>query len=242
MIIRSLRSYVTSRRILVAASVVLLASALAFEFPEAHLATEPGTKRSISPMEIALLEPASTHVGDSVSSSAISPDGTLLAIGAFNGTVRIWEIAKFRLLAQWRAHKEKVTALAFFCDSQSLLSAGAEMAICRWALDEVTAPRVVGRWTSAESVTALAVAPDGRLAAVACGDGLEIRETDSGQTLPETALCVLGAPFRALAFSPSGRLLAGGGGGDNAVHLGICRECLSLRSSTGRIRTTGCGD
>lgn len=232
MIMRSLGSYVMSRRILVAASVVLLTSALAFEFPGAHLATEPGPRRSIAPREIALLEPASTLVGDSASSSAMSPDGTLLAIGTFNGTVRIWETAGSRLLAQWRAQKEKVTALAFFCDSQSLLSAGAEKAICRWTLDEVTAPRVVGRWTSAENVTALAVAPDGSLVAVACGDSLEIRETESGQPLPGTGLCVLGVPFRALAFAPSGRLLAGGGGGDNAVRIwGFAGGRLSLRST-----------
>jgi WD40 repeat protein len=232
MIIRSLRSYLMSRRILVAASVVALACAAAFEFPSAHVAAPPNTMRSISPQEIGLLEPASSLVGDNVCSSAISPDGALLATGTLNGAVRIWDIANLRPVAQWRAHKEEVTALAFFSDSQSLLTAGADRRICRWTLDEFTAPREVGRWDLADYVTALAVAPDGRMAAVACGDSLEIRETEGGKPVPGAALCVLGAPFRALAFSTDGRLLAGGGGGDNAVRIwGCAGGHLTLRST-----------
>ena len=80
-------------------------------------------------------------------------------------------------------------------------------------------PQLVGRWHITSLVTALAVASDCRTVAVAFGDRLEFHDGEQGDLLPEGEFRVPGAPIFALSFAPDGRILASGGGGDNAVRI-----------------------
>jgi WD40 repeat protein len=167
---------------------------------------------------LSLLDSGEPSPGGEICALAVSPDGTLLATGTRDGSVGLWDASRQRQLARWTAHQGTVTALAFFLDSRALLSSGAERTVAHWFLeDEAFLP--AGRWEAAGHVTALAVAPDGRTVAVATGDRLEFRDAVRGNLLPGGALSVPNVPLRALAFSPDGGSLAGGGGGDNAVRV-----------------------
>lgn len=167
---------------------------------------------------LGLLDTGEPSPGGEISALAVSPDGTLLAAGTRDGSVRLWDAAGQRQLARWTAHEGTVTALAFFPDSRALLTSGAERTVARWFVEEGTLPPA-GRWKVDGHVTALAVAPDGRTVAVAAGHRLEFRDAVEGNCLSNGGLAVANVPLRALAFAPDGGTLAGGGGGDNAVRV-----------------------
>jgi WD40 repeat protein len=168
---------------------------------------------------LGLMDSAEPSPGGELCAVAISPDGNLLATGARDGSVRLWDTARHCPLGRWTAHEGAVTALVFFPDSRGLLSAGAEGTVTRWSVDEAKALRPAGRWKVAELVTTLAVAPDGRTVATATSDRLRLYDAERGVCLPDGEIPIPGIPLRALAFTPDGKCLAGGGGGDNAVRV-----------------------
>jgi WD40 repeat protein len=205
--------------VLGAASIFLWMSAIAFHVPGTPFGTPPIASQPVSAEELGLLDPRATSPGEEICSLAVSPDGKLLAMGSFGGMVRLWKAPELLPLTQWQAHGEKVTALAFFPDSRSLLTSGADQTVARWSVAEKASPRLTARWPSAAFVTALAVAPDGRTVAIASVDRLGFFEAEQGYPIPESELRLTDTPIRALAFAPDGRSLACGGGGDNAVRV-----------------------
>jgi len=62
-------------------------------------------------------------------SMAFSPDGTLLATGSVDKTVRIWDVARRRLLRTLAGQPDVVTDLAFTQDGKRLISVGGIVAI-----------------------------------------------------------------------------------------------------------------
>ncbi len=59
---------------------------------------------------------------------AFSPDGSLLASGADDHKIKIWDVESERELVTLSAHSQTVTALAFFNDSDRLASVGDRLA------------------------------------------------------------------------------------------------------------------
>lgn len=58
-----------------------------------------------------------------VTSIAFSPDGSLLAGGSTDGTVRIWRVSSGELINTYKSHTEKVTSVFFSLDGQAIFSA-----------------------------------------------------------------------------------------------------------------------
>ena len=63
---------------------------------------------------------------------AFSPDGTRLAIGSGDNTIRLWDVASRQEVCQLRGHDSYVHAVAFSPDGTRLASASGDMTVRIW--------------------------------------------------------------------------------------------------------------
>jgi WD40 repeat protein len=217
--LRSPNSLLKWRKVLPVALLGLVAFVCYLDIQRIPFVSTNIVAQSASMKSVGAFTPEGKLLGDEIGSLAISFDGTLLAIGTFDGVVRLLQTSELRLLGLWQAHAKKVTALVFSPGSHSLVSAGADQTVARWSIDDRSPPQLIGRWRPAAVVTALAVAPGEQKIAVACEDQLEFRDLATGKVIREGQCRVPGAAIRALAFTADGRTIASGGGGDNAIRI-----------------------
>jgi WD40 repeat protein len=153
------------------------------------------------------------HTGR-VHSVTFSPDGTLLASQADDGTVRLWNVPAGTLRSSLQLGGRSSrggTCMAFVPDG-TLCATGAGM-VQLWRVGDGTLLRVFdGTATRASSV---AVAPAGRLLAVGSGwseryaPQIQLWDVADGQFVRALPAQHSGA-VQSLAFSPDGTLLAAG--------------------------------
>ncbi len=141
-------------------------------------------------------------------SVAYAPDGSLLAAGMDNGTVRLWNAEQFASPADLAAHNHPVRSLAFSPDSR-LLATGSQDGTARlWRVETRTLVRTMqGR---AGEIRSLAFSPDGmRLALASESRHVQVRRIRDGalvHTLHGHRQAV-----RSVTFSSDGRWTASGG-------------------------------
>ena len=82
--------------------------------------------------QLAVLERMLKGHKDWVNSVAISPDGTWLASGSADTTVKIWDIKTGECRATLEGHTERVTSLAITPDGETLFSGSKDNTIRRW--------------------------------------------------------------------------------------------------------------
>jgi len=63
-----------------------------------------------------LRELATLYNGSTVYTVAFSPDGTRLAVGCKDNTIRLWDLTSYRQVAELRGHTDYVHAVAFSPD------------------------------------------------------------------------------------------------------------------------------
>ncbi|WP_405935161.1 hypothetical protein OG495_33780 [Streptomyces longwoodensis] len=101
-----------------------------------------------------------------VSQAAYSPDGELLATADVEHTVRLWDVARHRVVATFTGHRESVFSVVFAPDGRTLASAGWDGTVrlrpSRRPLDTLTG--------HTGDVFSVASAPDGRTLASAGAD------------------------------------------------------------------------
>jgi RNA polymerase sigma factor (sigma-70 family) len=73
--------------------------------------------------------------------AAFSPDGRMLATASVDGVVRLWEVRTWKVRAEFRGHRDRVTALAFGPDGR-LFTGGLDTVVLRW---HVWPPRGPGK-------------------------------------------------------------------------------------------------
>jgi WD40 repeat protein len=139
---------------------------------------------------------------------ALSPDGTLVATGGYDGMVRLWDAQTGKLQRVLVGHNSYVYGLAFSADGRYLASAGSHDGTVRVWQASTGLPVKVLRGLKDVPVV-VAWSPDGSLlAAGTAGSGYVPVWRIAAGTLVRTA--ETGKPVLALAFSPDGQTLACG--------------------------------
>lgn len=152
-----------------------------------------------------------------------SPDGKFVASSSWDGTARVWDIAKKQLLFVLAGHQNTVTSVTFSADSRTIATCGDDNTVQLWELPthipnkpEVLQPFAVLKGHT-DSVKAIAFDPTGEVLASAGIDGVlrvwhvPSRELNRDRAKPHLlhALTEHIGAVRTLAWSLSG-LFTGG--------------------------------
>ncbi len=86
--------------------------------------------------------------------AAFAPDGRTLATASADGVVRLWETATWKVRAEFRGHRDRVTALGFGPDGR-LFTGGLDTVVLGW---DVRPPRDTAKGNLADAWDALASA------------------------------------------------------------------------------------
>lgn len=180
-------------------------------------------------MEIPAMGGTSTFI-NRVRDVAFSPDGSLLAAGSEDKTVRIWDRTGEEVVATLKDHPGAVYALAFSPNGRRLAAASwREIGI--WEVG--TGNRLATLSGHRNQVWTVAWSPDGALLASGAYDGyVRLWDAESFALLLSERLLTpvsgFGAPVEqgvlALAFSPDGRFLAAVGSGGRVAVWEVSRE------------------
>jgi WD40 repeat protein len=140
-----------------------------------------------------------------VFSVTFSPDGNTLLAAAWDGSIRLWDVATRREVRQYVGHSGWVRSVAFAPDGKAFASGGKDRVIRLW---DTATGRELRRLTGHESwIQHLAFSPDGKVLA-SRGTGRTLRLWDVPGGRPLRRIELQQANNASFAFSPGGKLLA----------------------------------
>ncbi|MEV6669781.1 serine/threonine-protein kinase [Streptomyces sp. NPDC051162] len=138
---------------------------------------------------------------------AFAPDGTTLASGSYDNTVRLWDVATGRALTTYQGHTSNVMSLAFTPDGRTLYSGGFDKTLRRWDLRTGRPMSVVTRYDGQNDyVNCLASSPDGGVLAVGVAGRVELMTPSTGRVF--ATLTGQTGSMNHIAFSPDGKTVA----------------------------------
>jgi WD40 repeat protein len=134
-----------------------------------------------------------------------SLDGKLLASGHEDGMVRLWDIVNGKLVAEWKAHGQSVSAIDFRDRRGQIATAGEDRLIYVW--DFVARKRVASLTGHSDRIPALAWQPGGDLL-ISAGWDTTARVWEPPKPDPLILLNSHADQVTSLAYSRDGGLLA----------------------------------
>ncbi len=143
------------------------------------------------------------------SAIALSPAGTVLAIGGPDRSVQLWDVASRTRVATLPGHQGLVLSIAFSPDGRLMVTAGQDKTVRLWDLH--TNHQIAQLLGHTELITDVAISPDGRFLASASPDRtMRLWDVDTRQIKKVYTDDGLGTPG-GMAFSPDGTWLVVGG-------------------------------
>ncbi|KAI5966692.1 TUP1 [Candida theae] len=97
-----------------------------------------------------------------IRSVCFSPDGKLLATGAEDRLIRIWDLTTKRIIKVLRGHEQDIYSLDFFPDGERLVSGSGDRSVRIWSWRSSQCSLTL---SIEDGVTTVAVSPDGKLIA-----------------------------------------------------------------------------
>ena len=107
--------------------------------------------------------------GKEVYGVAVSPDGQTLAMGHFDGTISLWDVASGSILRTFAGHAGLVLRLAFNQDGSQLASAGFDRLAKVW--DVASGEELFSLYGNLSNVFGISFSPDGKQLAAGGADG-----------------------------------------------------------------------
>ena len=113
------------------------------------------------------------------------PDGRLIT-SAYDGTIKLWDVAKQDELTQLLGHTGPVTALAISADGKRALTSGSDLTVRLRDLEKAQSIGEVHKFEKGEWVWDAAFSPDGKSAATVSFDGkVRLFNADTGEAAGE---------------------------------------------------------
>jgi len=164
-----------------------------------------------------------------LTSVSFSPDGWVLAMGGWDGTVQLWDVSSREFRRPLEGHTETVTDVAFSPDGRMLASGSGDGTVRLWEVETGAALSTLEGHSS--WIYSVAFSPDGRMLASGSWDEtVRLWDVESGAAL--RTLEGHSSWVRSVAFSPDGRMLASGNG-DFTVQLWDVEIGAALRTLEG---------
>ncbi len=144
------------------------------------------------------------HKG-TVRSVAFSPDGSILATGSYDRTLKLWNVFTGQLRKSLEGNPEGVVSVAISPDGSTIAAAGYERMVRLWNLDEDQPQKVLDGHR--DQVFSVAFSPDGKTLASGSVDRTIIL-WDAASGKRRNTLEGHGGMVNCVAFSPDGKTLA----------------------------------
>ncbi len=159
---------------------------------------------------------------------AFSPDGELLATLSVEGTIKLWNVHRAKLVAALPEGGAPCLSLAFAPDNRTLAAGNRDGELVLW--DAITTRRQSARKGHAGPVLSLAWSPDGKRLASAGEDGyFRLWDLADGRLAEAAALKADDGFITAVAFAPDGTTLATAGT-DRTVRLWSVARLVAQKS------------
>ncbi len=165
-----------------------------------------------------------------VESVAFSPDGTKIASGSHDSTIKLWDVQSGELLNTFKGGKDAVESVSFSPDGTMIASGSYDWTIKLWDVQSSTLVSVIEDKGSA--INDIAFSSDGTMI-VSVGEYGDIKlwDVETGRLLKK--LGVNGMPINSVAFSPDGIMIATGGGEDSIIRLWDIQSGKQIRTLKG---------